>query len=92
MRSMGIVCIFEAAQSFKVGIEKGVIKALYQDMRAACYYNFQNHLKSTACRDMIEVRASTCTGYSARQYCWPHGIYHAHSCRSIEPYAPHDGR
>ena len=27
-----------------------------------------------------------------RQYCWPHGIYHAHSCRLIEPYAPYDGR
>ena len=26
------------------------------------------------------------------QYGWPHGNYHAHSYRLIEPYAPYDGR
>ena len=32
-------------------IGTGALKALYQDVRAACYY-FQKHLKSTAQRDI----------------------------------------
>ena len=47
------------------------LKALYQNIRAACYY-FQ---KSTAQHDV-----------KRRQYRWPHGTYHAYSYRLTEPY------
>ena len=51
--------------------------SVYQDTRAACYRNICNQPHNV-----------TSGARKRRQYCWPHGIYHAHSCRSIELYAP----
>ena len=42
---------------------------------------FSETFESTAQRDVRRA-----------QHRWPHGNYHAHSCRSIELYAPYDGR
>ena len=43
-------------ETMETCLDPPLLKALYQDIRAACYY-FQKHLKSTAQRDVKRTQA-----------------------------------